>query len=147
MKVLVIEDDPANQELLRLRLEALNCRVSLARTAADGLRMATTMAPELIFLDLRLEHDLLAGVGLLTALRADAATAEVPVVVHSVFVNDPSDLPEGLPAAQAHLSKPFKFQELKAIVERFRPAVVQMPEPEPPAGEPARKGCWWPEAL
>lgn len=147
MKVLLIEDDPANQELLRLRLEALNCRVLAARTSQDGLKLAASMEPELIFLDMRLEQEQLAGAHVLRTLRADPATEAVPVVIHSIFVNDPTDLPEGLPSANGYLPKPFKFADLKAIVESFRPAVIPLPAADEAQPEPARKGCWWPEAL
>jgi CheY-like chemotaxis protein len=142
MKVLLIDDDAVNLELLRLRLEALNCHVLDAHTSTDGLRLAAAMAPDLIVLDMRLEHERLEGPRVLEALRENPATFGVPVVIHSIFVTDPADLPDGLPRAEGYLPKPFQFAELRALVERFRPK-------GPLAGpsEPHRKGAWWPEAL
>jgi CheY-like chemotaxis protein len=149
MKVLLIEDDPASRELMRLRLQALDCRVIDADTAEAGLRLAAAVKPDLILLDMRLEHEL-AGPHVLRALRDHPATASVPVVIHSIYVNEAHDLPDGLPKADGLLPKPFKFQELRTLVERFRPA-----EDTPPAGlvldaasrDKHRKGAWWPEAL
>ncbi|MFN3431563.1 MAG: two-component system response regulator [Candidatus Sericytochromatia bacterium] len=142
MKVLLIDDDAVNLELLRLRLEALNCHVVDAHTSADGLRLASAMAPDLIVLDMRLENEQLAGPRVLEALRDDPATFGVPVVIHSIAVAEPGDRPAGLPPAEGYLPKPFQFAELRALVERYRPKGA-------PAGEsePHRKGAWWPEAL
>ncbi|MNS59379.1 KDP operon transcriptional regulatory protein KdpE [compost metagenome] len=142
MNVLLIDDDAVNLELLRLRLEALNCQVLDAHTSADGLRLAAAVVPDLIVLDMRLEHAQLEGPRVLEALRENPATFGVPVVIHSIFVTDPSDLPEGLPRAEGYLPKPFQFAELRALVERFRPK-----GPLSGQAEPHRKGAWWPEAL
>ena len=136
MKVLLIEDDPANVELMRLRLEALDCRVVEARTADDALRLAVATAPDLILLDMRLHLDLHAGAEVLRALRAEPATRSVPVVIHSIFVNEPRDLPEGLPAVEGLLPKPFKFQDLKVLIERFRPPAAPPDGPEAAADGP-----------
>lgn len=142
MKVLLIDDDAVNLELLRLRLEALNCHVLDAHTSADGLRLAEALVPDLIVLDMRLEHERLEGPRVLEALRESPATFGVPVVIHSIFVTDPDDLPDGLPRAEGYLPKPFQFAELRALVERFRPRNSLAP-----SSEPHRKGAWWPEAL
>lgn len=142
MKVLLIDDDACNLELLRLRLEALNCHVVDAHTSADGLRLAGVMVPDLIILDMRLEHEQLEGPRVLAALRDDPATFGVPVVIHSIFVTDPEDLPEGLPRAEGYLPKPFQFAQLRTLVERFRPKGLLAGQ-----AEPHRKGAWWPEAL
>jgi CheY-like chemotaxis protein len=142
---LIIEDDPANQELLRLRLEALECQVLAARRSDEGLHLARTSAPALILLDMRLEEEQFAGSQVLASLRGDDLTAGIPVAIHSIFVADGLDLPQ----ADAYLPKPFKLNELRAIVDRFRPFIAAPPpaveaEADP---EPSRKGCWWPEAL
>lgn len=145
MKVLLIEDDPASRELMRLRLQALDCRVIDAATAEDGLRLAAAVKPDLILLDMRLEHEL-AGPRVLRDLRDHPATASVPVVIHSIYVNEAQDLPDGLPKADGLLPKPFRFQELRALVARFRPA-EDAPLIDAAAREKHRKGAWWPEAL
>jgi CheY-like chemotaxis protein len=148
MKVLIIEDDLGNQELLRLRLEALDCQVRAARRSEDGLRLARSSAPGLILLDMRLEEEQLAGAQVLRTLRADDATAGIPVAIHSIFVDDDRELFAELPPADAYLPKPFKLNELRAIVDRFRPAITIFPAAEAAEEAPkSRRGCWWPEAL
>jgi CheY-like chemotaxis protein len=105
---------------MRLRLEALECQVEVATTAAGGLAMAIEVQPDLVLVDLMLEHDANAGIELVKALHANPATKSLPLVIHSIFVSHPADAPEALPLAQGYLPKPFRFLDLKKLVDEFR---------------------------
>lgn len=120
MKVLVVEDDLYNLELLCTRLSHLDCETLVARTAAAGLELARTDRPALILLDLRLGSDLAGGLDLLTQLREDPQTEHIPVFIHSIFVANRGDLPSAERMASGYLLKPFKFEDLRRIVEAFR---------------------------
>lgn len=124
MRVLVIEDDPTSQELLQLRLEALDCEVLVAETAEAGLQLAAEAHPELIITDLKLDGMLTKGVTVIDSLRSNPATAHIPLVVHSIFVAHPADMPEALPKADGYLLKPFKFQDLQSLLASIRPPLV-----------------------
>ncbi len=67
--------------MYRFRLELDGYRVELATDGLAGLEMARTSAPDLLLLDIRLPK--LTGVQVLEALRADAATQDLHVVVLS----------------------------------------------------------------
>lgn len=120
MRVLVIEDDATSQELLKLRLEALDCDVVLAETAEDGLALASSAEPDLIITDLKLDGLLNKGVTVVDTLRADPKTSHIPLIVHSIFVSHPADMPEALPKADGYLLKPFKFQDLKSVLDAVK---------------------------
>lgn len=120
MRVLVIEDDATSQELLKLRLQALNCEVVVAETADDGLAYAAESQPDLIITDLKLDGMLNQGVRLVDMLRSDPRTSHIPLIVHSIFVAHPSDMPEALPKADGYLLKPFKFQDLKNVLDAVK---------------------------
>lgn len=122
MRVLIVEDDAMNIELLALRLGALECEVLVAKTAEEGRELASTRAPELILVDLKLENDVQNGMQLVKWLHEAPETKGIPVIVHSVFVSHPSDAPEALPLADGYLPKPFQFLELKGLVESVRAA-------------------------
>jgi CheY-like chemotaxis protein len=128
VRILLIEDDHANIELMRLRLEALECQVDVATTAAAGLAMAIEGQPDLVLVDLKLEHDANAGIELVKALHANPATKALPLVIHSIFVSHPADAPEALPLAQGYLPKPFRFLDLKKMVDEFRAGAVAQSE-------------------
>lgn len=124
MRVLVIEDDATSQELLKLRLEALDCEVMVSKTAAEGLDLAVSAKPDLIITDLKLDGMLTQGVSVVDTLRSDPATAGIPLIVHSIFVAHPADMPEALPKADGYLLKPFKFQDLKDILASVQAPLV-----------------------
>lgn len=77
--VLLVEDDEAIAELYRARLLQDGFRVSIARDGEEGLRLATSLRPDLIYLDLRLPK--LGGLEVLRELRKSPAGASVPVVI------------------------------------------------------------------
>lgn len=120
MRVLVIDDEPNNVDLLAFRLEALGCDVATAETPSEGLRLAIDWQPALIVADLKLDNEIESGIALARTLREHPVTSKIPLVIHSVFVSHPSEAPDDLPPAEAFLSKPFRFQELETLIETFR---------------------------
>jgi CheY-like chemotaxis protein len=123
MKVLIIEDDAANADLLSTRLKNLDCQVLVAADVADAWRLATQGLPDLILLDLKLGHTISSGTELLADLRTNPVTAHIPVIIHSIYLERPGDLPQAEAMANGHLLKPFKFEDLKAIIAGFQAVV------------------------
>lgn len=76
--ILVIEDNPMNLELVRELLTSAGMEVIEARNGQEGLRAAAQEHPALILLDIRLPG--MDGYAVLKRLKADAATAAIPVV-------------------------------------------------------------------
>ena len=80
-RILFVEDDPSVAQMYRLKLELDGYAVDVAADGAAGLEKARTMLPDVIFLDIRLPK--LDGLGVLAALRADARTKDIRVVMLS----------------------------------------------------------------
>jgi CheY-like chemotaxis protein len=80
-RVLIVEDNAEIAELYQLKLQLDGYRVAVAGTGLKGLQLARSLMPEVILLDIHLPQ--MDGLQLLTALRDDATTREVPVVVFS----------------------------------------------------------------
>ncbi len=80
-RVLIVEDNSEIAELYQLKLQLDGYRVAVAGTGLKGLQLARSLMPEVILLDIHLPQ--MDGLQLLTALRDDAATRELPVVVFS----------------------------------------------------------------
>ncbi|TMC86662.1 MAG: response regulator [Chloroflexi bacterium] len=81
VRVLIVEDDVSVAQMYRLKLELDGYTVDVAEDGLVALEKARTMHPDIIILDIRLPK--LDGLGVLEALRADAATAPIPVVILS----------------------------------------------------------------
>jgi CheY-like chemotaxis protein len=76
--ILVVEDNPLNLELVRDVLTTAGMRVVDARNGQEGLEAASQLKPALILLDIRLPG--LDGYAVLERLKANPATASIPVV-------------------------------------------------------------------
>lgn len=77
-KILVIEDQPLNLELVRDLLEMGGYAVLQATNAEEGLALARTAQPDLILMDVGLPD--LDGLTATRQLKEDPATQRIPVV-------------------------------------------------------------------
>ena len=55
-KVLTIDDDPAMTELLTLLLKTHGLDASMANSGEDGLKMIHKVSPDVVILDLMMQH-------------------------------------------------------------------------------------------
>ena len=112
--VLVVEDDPAAAELLTRQLEGARFRVHVARTGTEALAMARELRPAAITLDILLPE--LDGWEVMTRLKHDQATSDIPVVVVSVIDNPELGIALG---AMDYFVKPIEGKELIERLNRF----------------------------
>jgi signal transduction histidine kinase/CheY-like chemotaxis protein len=77
--VLVVDDDPAAVTLLGGMLRPAGYTVLSAGGGADGIRQAREHRPDLLLLDLMMPE--VSGFDVVTALKSDASTHEIPIVV------------------------------------------------------------------
>src|SRR6266550_1102965 len=80
-RVLMVEDHPDIADLYQLKLQLEGYRVAVAADGDTGLRLARSLKPDLILLDIHVPQ--LDGLQLLAALRDDAATRDQLVVICS----------------------------------------------------------------
>ncbi len=116
-EVLVIDDDAPTRDLLSRFLMREGFRVRTAVDGEAGLQAARAMRPAAILLDVMMPR--MDGWAVLSALKADPAFADVPVIMVS-FVQEKS-LAYSLGAAD-YLPKPIDWQRLKRLVEPYRSA-------------------------
>jgi CheY-like chemotaxis protein len=83
--VLVVDDNPEAAEILARHLEAGGFRMEIARTGSDAMIMARDLKPVVITLDILMPE--IDGWEVLTRLKADETTRNIPVVVVSVVDN------------------------------------------------------------
>jgi CheY-like chemotaxis protein len=118
--VLHVEDNPVNVKLIERALARRPAvRLLTATRAETGFRLARAERPDLILLDLHLPDG--SGGELLTRLRADPATRDVPVVV--VSGDAPSrngDSLRGL-GIREYLPKPVDIGRLLELVDELAP--------------------------
>lgn len=111
-KLLVVEDEPAIREVVRLGLEEAGYRVDVAADGPTGLDLASTEGYSAIVLDLMLPG--LGGLEVCRRLRERKVTTPVLMLTARDAV---PDRVKGLDVgADDYLTKPFAFDELEARI-------------------------------
>lgn len=112
--VLVIDDSPDTHALLDIWLTPEGLAVHSAPSAADGLRMAQVLRPDLVLLDVDLPES--SGFDVCQRLKADGSTSEIPVIFLTGATHT-GDKVKGLDlGAVDYVTKPFDPHELRARV-------------------------------
>ena len=115
--VLVVEDDPLAAELLQDTLrEQPDLGVVAVADGAEALRVLAGGGVDLVLLDLSMPG--IDGFELLTRLRADPATRELPVLVSSAQGRAAGERALAL-GASGVLSKPYDVDRLAGEVRRL----------------------------
>jgi CheY-like chemotaxis protein len=113
--VLVIDDDPATRDLMRQFLGKEGFRVATASGGLEGLARARELHPDVITLDVMMPE--VDGWAVLSALKADEAMADIPVILLTIIDNQ--NLGYALGAAD-YLSKPIDWDRLSALLQKYR---------------------------
>lgn len=82
-RILVIEDHPANLELMRYLLQSFGHTVLTAADGEIGVAMVRSERPDLVLCDVQLPK--LDGIGVARAIRSDPDLREVPLVAVTAF--------------------------------------------------------------
>lgn len=117
--ILVADDDEDILALVRAVLERSGYEVLAVADGAEALASVGTRRPDLAVLDITMPH--VDGLEVLRRLRADAETAELPVVLLSAQAQE-ADIERGFETgATAYVKKPFSPRELAARVAELLP--------------------------
>jgi two-component system cell cycle response regulator CtrA len=113
MRVLLVEDDPATAQSLKMMLESEKMVVDATDLGEDGLEIGKLYDYDIIILDLMLPD--IDGIEVLRRLRD--ARVETPVLILS-GLTDANDKVKGLgTGADDYLTKPFNKAELMARIQ------------------------------
>lgn len=82
-KVLIVDDVATNRIVLKVKLTAAFYDTFQAADGAEAIQMARSARPDLILLDIELPD--MSGIEVCRALKADRATADIPIIVITAF--------------------------------------------------------------
>jgi len=115
--VLVIEDSPVVQHLLRATLTPLGVDLLFASDGESGLDVARTQLPDLITLDIGLPG--IDGWEVLTQLRSSPSTSQIGVVVVTAHAQESTRIAAANLGAERFVTKPFRPQDLRSAVSEL----------------------------
>ena len=112
--ILIVEDNDKNMKLVRDVLQVDGYTTLEAVTGEDGVALAQQRKPDLILMDIQLPG--INGIEALRILRADPATAAIPIiaVTASVIQQDRKMITEA--GFDAYVGKPLNLKEFREAV-------------------------------
>jgi CheY-like chemotaxis protein len=116
-KILLIEDNEMNRDMLSRRLERKGFDVVMAVDGQAGVEMASSASPDLILMDLSLP--VIDGWEATRRIKADAATQQIPVIAltaHAMAGDEQQALEAG---CDDYETKPVDFKRLLGKIDNF----------------------------
>jgi len=116
-KVLYVEDNPTQRELMTHMLELEGLEIQLAENGAVGIEKAKSWQPNVILMDLRMPR--MDGFETIQQIRAMPETMAIPVIVISAWTNTQNDKRALEMGANRCITKPYDLEELVAAINEF----------------------------
>jgi two-component system alkaline phosphatase synthesis response regulator PhoP/two-component system response regulator VicR len=122
-KILAVDDEPSIRRLVEVNLQRAGYAITTAPDGQAALNQIAHERPDMVLLDVMMPR--MDGFELLRRLKADPATAGIPVLMLTARAQD-ADVFRGLQSgADFYLTKPFNPQELLIWVQRVFNAANQ----------------------
>ncbi len=117
--VLYVEDNEFNRKIVRDLLARTSYRLIEATDGETGVTAAQREIPDLIIMDIQLPR--MSGLDATRALRADPATARIPIIVITSFALSGDEQRATEAGATHYLAKPYSPRELLQTIRRLAP--------------------------
>ena len=117
--ILYVEDNEMNRQLVRDLLKRTAYRLIEAHDGEAGVAMALAERPGLILMDIQLPK--ISGMEATRQLRAEAATADTPIVAITSFALSGDEEKAREAGATAYLAKPYSPRDLLALIRKLLP--------------------------
>ncbi len=125
--ILLVEDEPGIQELLKLNLGQAGHQVTAASDAEDALQYLKSALPDVILLDWMLPG--MSGIDLCKRLRSDNRYQPVPIIMLTARGEEEDKIRGLKTGADDYVTKPFSPRELvsriRAVLRRRAPQMTE----------------------
>jgi two-component system chemotaxis response regulator CheY len=115
--ILTVDDSPSIRQMIKVALAPAGHNVIEAGDGAQGLEKAKAHRPDLVITDLNMP--VMNGLELIRALRALPALLGLPIVFLTTESSDATKLEAKKAGATGWITKPFKQEQLLAVVGKL----------------------------
>jgi CheY-like chemotaxis protein len=112
--ILIVDDNSSNLKLLRVLLSGEGYDVRTALSAAEALATLAAFKPALILMDIQMPG--MDGLELTRRLKADAATAAIPVVALTAYAMAGDEAKAKEAGCDAYVAKPIDTRSLPLLI-------------------------------
>lgn len=132
MKILVVDDNINDREILFELLNSDGYEVTCASNGVEGLEKIRESKPDLVISDIMMPQ--MDGFGLCREMKRTIDTKNIPIILYSSSFTDPEDeklvMEEG---AAAYIRKPFEIkpflQKIREVITEYREGKISQPMP------------------
>ena len=117
IKILIVDDEPHMLRIAELSIKKGGCAIIIGRNGREALELAAREKPDLIVMDVTMPE--IDGLTALKLLKADPATAHIPVIMLTVRGQAMTRQQAEESGAALFLTKPFSPSQLLKEVRRL----------------------------
>ena len=117
--ILYVEDNEMNRQIVRDLLKRTSYKLIEAHDGEAGMAAALEHRPDLILMDIQLPK--ISGLDATRKLRAEAATANTPIIAITSFALSGDEQKAKEAGATAYLAKPYSPRDLLGLIRKFLP--------------------------
>ena len=118
-KILVVEDQEDNRQILRDLLTSVGYEMSEAENGQEALAAVAKQRPDLILMDIQLP--IMDGYEATRRIKADPKTRAIPIIVVTSYALSGDEGKARDAGCDAYVTKPYSPRQLLAKIKEFLP--------------------------
>jgi two-component system cell cycle response regulator DivK len=118
-RILVVEDQDDNMQILRDLLDSVGYEIIEARDGAEGVKVAKVERPDLILMDIQLP--VLDGYEATRQIKADPALRAIPIVVVTSYALSGDEAKARDAGCDGYVPKPYSPRQLLTKIRQYLP--------------------------